>query len=151
MTQRQAGTYRYINHLQPVCVANQIIGEHHSSLQAGVSPFSCIARVSNVKTSYCDSLDLVALFRDEALDSLLVGIVEDRRHGGSRGVVERDGERERKVWDWLRARYGEIQRQQGQDGIVDSRGRCLLLASGRLCWCGVSLVCVAAAVRRANQ
>lgn len=75
-------TYRNVDHLQPVCVANQVVGEHDSPLQAGVGPFPGIARVGNVKTSNCDSLDLVALLGDEALDSLLVLVVEDRRHRG---------------------------------------------------------------------
>lgn len=119
---RAQSTYGYVNHLQPVCIANQVVGEHYSSLQAGVRPSSGIGRLSNVEASYCDSLDLVALLGDEALDSLLVCIVEDRRHGGS-GLGRRNRGREG---------GGLVESEMGQAGIVDSQGWCLLLASGRL-------------------
>lgn len=31
-------TYRYVNQLQPVGISHQVVGEHDSALQTGVSP-----------------------------------------------------------------------------------------------------------------
>lgn len=110
------GTYGDVDHFQPVRVADQVVGEHDSSLQAGVGPFPGVW-VGNIEAGDSDSLDLVALFGDEALDDLLVSIVEDRGHGGG-GVG----------WAQPWAGLVESEKGRGQTGVVDSRGWCLLLA-----------------------
>lgn len=44
---RMCRTHRDVNHLYPVCVPHEIVGEHHGSLQASVFP-SCRVRMSDV-------------------------------------------------------------------------------------------------------
>lgn len=87
--------------------------------------------MSHIESSYRDSLNLVALFGDEALDRLLIGIVEDRRHRG-RGVGWRN--RGREGGGLVESKIG-----QGQAGIVDSRGWCLPLAQWPALLCGCQL------------
>lgn len=74
-------TYGDINHLEPISVPDEVVGEHDSPLQARIRPFRFVW-VSNVESSYRHGLDLVALLGDEAFDGLLVGIAKDGRHRG---------------------------------------------------------------------
>ena len=72
-------TYRHIHHLEPVSIANGVVGEDGGALEAGVRPFRTV-RVGDIEAGYGDGLNLVAAFRHEALDGLLVVIAEDARH-----------------------------------------------------------------------
>ena len=81
--------YGYVHHLQPVCVTDQIVGEHYGSLQACVCP-SRFIRMRYVESSNGDGMDFVGLFRNEALDGFLVVVIQNRRHGETveEGYVE---------------------------------------------------------------
>lgn len=77
---------RYVDQLQPERVANQIIRQHHSALQAGICP-PVPVRVGNVQFRDGDGVDLVGRLGDGALHCLFVLVRENRRHcGGFRGL-----------------------------------------------------------------
>jgi hypothetical protein len=73
---------RNVHELDEVGVAHEIIGEDRSALQTGVGPSVAVVRVSNVELRNGDSVDLVGSLRYGTLDSLLVVVREDGRHGG---------------------------------------------------------------------
>lgn len=79
---------RNVNHLDPVGIADEVVGKHHGALQSSERP-SRLIRVGNVETGDCDGLDLVALLGDEALDRLLVVVVQDGRHRGGGSMITR--------------------------------------------------------------
>jgi hypothetical protein len=76
-------THRDIDHFEPKCPSHEVIAKNRSPLDAGKSPSLSIG-VGDVES--CDSYgeDLVSRFGDVPLDSLLVGIAEDRGHGETR-------------------------------------------------------------------
>jgi len=91
--QAEKATYRDVNHLQPKCAADEIIAEYCCALDSSVCP-SLMIRVGDVESRDSYSEDLVGWFGDISLDSFLVRIGEDRRHGeptGAPGVEEGSG------------------------------------------------------------
>lgn len=64
---------RDIHHLQPVCVADEVIRQHDGALQTGVGP-SRLVGIGDVEPRDGDGLDLVGGLGHEALDRLLVVI-----------------------------------------------------------------------------
>lgn len=77
-------TNRNVDHFQPVRVADEIVGQDDGALETGVGPFGAVG-VGNEETGDGDGLNLVGLLGNEALDRVLVIVVEDRRHGGGEG------------------------------------------------------------------
>lgn len=66
--------YRDVNHLDPESVADKIVGEDYSALEAGILPF-VVVWVGNVQFGDSDSMDLVGSLGHLALDILLVVVV----------------------------------------------------------------------------
>lgn len=81
-----ARTYRYVHHLKPESVANQVVCQHDSALQARVGP-SVPVGVGNVQLCDGDGVDLVGRLGHGALHRLLVLVGENRRHCGGFGDV----------------------------------------------------------------
>lgn len=82
--------WRDIHQFEPVCVADQVVGQHNGALQAGVGPF-CAIGIRNVELGDGNGLNFVGLLRHEALDGVLVVVAEDGGHvcggGGRSGAV----------------------------------------------------------------
>jgi hypothetical protein len=76
-----ARTYRYVHHLEPERVADQVVGQHDGALQARVGPSARVG-VGNVQLGDGDGVDLVGRLGHGALHRLLVLVRENRRHGG---------------------------------------------------------------------
>lgn len=72
-------TYRDVDHLDPEGIADQVIGEDYSALQAGILP-SIVVWVGNVQLGHGDSMDLVGSLGHLPLDILLVVVVQYRGH-----------------------------------------------------------------------
>lgn len=66
----------YVHHLQPVRMADQIVGEDNCALYTGVGPF-LPARVGDVELSNSDGMDFVGLLRHESLDGIFVVIAQN--------------------------------------------------------------------------
>lgn len=77
--QRRDKTYRDVDQLDPERVADQIICEDSSTLQASIGP-SLPVRVGNVQLCDRDGVDLVGRLGHRSFDSLLVVVGEDCRH-----------------------------------------------------------------------
>lgn len=82
--------WRNIYQFEPVGVADQIVGQHNGALQSRVGPFRAIG-IRNIELGDGNGLDFVGLLGHEALDGILVVVVEDRGHvcggGGRSGAV----------------------------------------------------------------
>lgn len=70
---------RDVDHLDPEGIADQVIGEDYSALQAGILP-SIVVWVGNVQLGHGDSMDLVGSLGHLPLDILLVVVVQYRGH-----------------------------------------------------------------------
>lgn len=76
-----ARTYRYVHHLEPERVADQVVGQHDGALQACIGPSARVG-IGNVQLGDGDGVDLVGRLGHGALHRLLVLVRENRRHGG---------------------------------------------------------------------
>jgi hypothetical protein len=72
---------RDVHHLEPVGIADQIVGEDDCALEACIGPF-CRVRVCYIESCDADSLDLVGLLGHVSLDGVLVLVAKDGRHFG---------------------------------------------------------------------
>lgn len=72
---------RHIDHLDPECVAHQVVGEHRSALHAGVGP-SVAVGIGDVQFGDCNCVDFVGGLGYCALDRLLVLFAQYGRHAG---------------------------------------------------------------------
>lgn len=106
-----SGLGRYVDHLEPEGISDQVVGQHNGTLQARVGP-SVPVGVGDIQLGDGDGVDLVARLGDGALDHLLVLIGQNGRHcggglqvvyvGGAEGV---DGVESYKL-GWSRAAVG---------------------------------------------
>jgi hypothetical protein len=67
---------RDVHHLDPVGVADKVIRQHDSTLQACICPFRSVG-MGYVEPSHGDGMNLIGLLRYEALDDLAVVVTED--------------------------------------------------------------------------
>lgn len=81
-------TYRYVHHLEPEGVADQVVCQHDGALQARVGP-SVPVGVGDVQLGDGDGVDLVGRLGHGALHRLLVLVGENRRHCGVLRDLER--------------------------------------------------------------
>lgn len=101
---------RYVHELEPEGMADEVIRQHHGTLQTSVRP-SVTVGVGDVKFGDGDGVNLVSRLGHCALHRLLVLIRENRRHGDRRvrALGLSNGEREEGAfegtvvlcgWDW---------------------------------------------------
>ena len=74
--------YRYIDKLQPECVADKVVGKDHRALQACINP-SAIIGPADVQLGDRNSVYLIGSFGDCPLDCLPVLSLYERRHFSS--------------------------------------------------------------------
>jgi hypothetical protein len=121
---------RYVHHLQPESVADQVVGQHDGALQARVGPSARVG-IGNVQLGDGDGVDFVRRLGHGALHRLLVLVGENRRHGGvvsrlereivvARGVLECSLDFGRWAWAWLvgRAPHSTVRQHMGTIAIA---------------------------------
>lgn len=131
---------RDIDQLQPVRVADEVIGQHNGTLEACVVPSRPVG-VGDVEAGDGDGLDLVGLLGDMAFDRVLVVVVEDGRHVGWVGPIRRNSIAA------IRGIDRSDSRGRGRDwvgfdgGPLRGGGRRPRLSSWEVLWARVVVVC----------
>ena len=72
-------TYRDVDHFNPICISNQIVGQNSCALKPCVNP-SLLVRISYVESSHGNRTDLVRMLGYCTLDNFFVMLGQNRWH-----------------------------------------------------------------------